>query len=159
MFRAAGPGDPFPVGAGAMEDHQVSPIAWAEVLETGVPELDADHRALIDQCNTLTNLMESGAAWAKVVDSARELAQGCTEHFRAEEALLDETEFPRREQHKAQHRQIERRFNELVAFLATGDGSRAEHRKAARAVRATLVDILFRHDLDYKSHLQHIAGR
>jgi len=159
MFRAAGSGDPFPVGAGAMEDDHVSPIAWVEVLETGVPDLDRDHRALIDQCNTLTNLMESGAAWGRIVDSARDLAQGCTEHFRGEEALLDRTEFPRREQHKAQHRQIERRFKELVEFLATGDGSSAQHRKAAQAVRATLVDILFRHDLDYKSHLQHIAGR
>jgi hemerythrin-like metal-binding protein len=142
-----------------MKNDGVSPLAWMDVLETGVEDLDADHRALIDQCNTLTGLMETGAAWPEVVVGARNLAQRCVEHFRGEEALLDRTEFPRRELHKAQHRELERRFDDLVGFLETGDGSSAPHRKAARSMRATLVDILFRHDLDYKSHLQQVAGR
>jgi len=142
-----------------MEENSVAPISWTEVLETGVPALDQDHRALIDQCNTLTELMDGGAAWAAVVEGARRLAEKCTEHFRGEEALLDRTEFPRRERHKLQHREMERRFQDLVGFLAGVDGSSAEHRKAARAVRTTLIDILFRHDLDYKSHLQQTAGR
>jgi hypothetical protein len=54
---------------------------------------------------------------------------------------------------------MERRFDDLVGFLAGVDGSSPEHRQAAQAMRTTLVDILFRHDLDYKSHLQHVAGR
>lgn len=142
-----------------MEENGVAPIAWMDVLETGVPELDEDHRALIDQCNSLTELMGSGGAWSGIVESARRLAQSCADHFRGEEALLDRTEFPRCEQHKAQHRAIERRFDDLIGFLAGVDGSGAEHRKAAGSMRAILVDILFRHDLDYKSHLQQAAGR
>lgn len=137
----------------------VSPLAWAEVLETGVPALDDEHRALIGQCNELTGLMEQGGAWSRVVEAARGLATKCAAHFRAEEDLLEETEFPRRERHLKQHRQIERQFNELVTFLASADGSSPEHKKAAQSMRTTLVDILFRHDLDYKSHLQQVAGR
>jgi hemerythrin len=137
----------------------VAPIAWTEVLETGVPELDADHQALIGQCNTLSELMDGGAAWTAVVQAARKLTERCTEHFRGEEALLEKTEFPRRDRHKVQHREMERRFQDLVAFLAGVDGSSAEHRKAARAMRTNLVEILFRHDLDFKSHLQQAAGR
>jgi hemerythrin-like metal-binding protein len=137
----------------------ISPIVWMDVLETGVQALDEDHRALIGQCNTLTALMEGGGTWNEVVDAARRLAEKCGEHFRSEEAFLDQAEFPRRERHKAQHREMERRFSELVGFLAGVDGSSPEHRKAAQAVRGTLIDILFRHDLDYKSHIQHVAGR
>jgi hemerythrin len=143
----------------SMEKNGMAAIAWTDVLETGISELDADHRSLIAQCNTLTELMEQEGAWAEVVESARRLAQSCAEHFHNEEAVLDRAEFPRRDRHKAQHREMERRFNDLVAFLSGVDGSDPEHRKAARAVRNTLVDILFRHDLDYKSHLQHMAGR
>jgi hemerythrin len=142
-----------------MQEDRISPIAWTDVLETGVPELDDDHRALIDQCNALAAAMDDGGAWAEVVEAACRLAQSCIEHFSSEEALLERTEFPRRERHKAQHREIERRFANLVDFLSGVDGSSPEHRKAARAVRTTLVDILFRHDLDYKSHLQHVVGR
>lgn len=137
----------------------VSPIVWMEVLETGVQELDEEHRTLITYCNTLTALMEGEGIWSEVVAAARRLAEECSEHFRKEEALLDRTEFPRLDRHKAQHREMERRFKDLVSSLAAVDGSNPADRKAAQAVRATLVDILFRHDLDYKSHLQHAAGR
>jgi hemerythrin len=141
------------------EEAGMAPIAWMEVLETGVEQLDADHRTLIDQCNSLTELMETENRWPEVVQVAHRLAQSCAAHFRSEEALLEQTEFPRRERHKAQHREMERRFNDLVTFLSGVDGTDPKHREAARAVRNTLVDILFRHDLDYKSHLQQVAGR
>jgi hemerythrin len=142
-----------------MNSDVFTPIAWTDVLETGIPELDEDHRTLIEQCNALTALMHAEVAWSEVVAATRRLAETCIEHFRSEEALLERTEFPRRDRHKAQHREMERRFKNLVDFLAGVDGSSPEHRKSAEAVRTTLVDILFRHDLDYKSHLQHAAGR
>lgn len=137
----------------------MAPIAWTDVLETGVEALDADHRALIDQCNNLTALMEEAGSWGAAVESARRLTEDCTRHFRAEEELLERTEFPRREQHREKHREIEQRFNEMIALLSGTDELRPEHRQTLRAVRDTLVDILFRHDLDYKSHLQQVAGR
>jgi len=142
-----------------MEEESVVPIAWTEVLETGHPDLDAEHLELIEHCNTLSDLVGSSGGWTEIVAAAGRLAEKCSEHFRSEEALLEQTGFPRLERHKAQHREIERRFKELIGTLAGMDGSRAEHRKAAHSVRTTLVDILFRHDLDYKSHLQHAAGR
>jgi hemerythrin len=142
-----------------MKEDAISPIAWIEVLETGIAELDEEHRTLIDHCNILTQLMEGAGAWSDIVAAAHRLAEKCSAHFRSEEAMLDQTEFPRRERHKAQHRQMEQRFRDLVDFLSGADGSSPEHRSAAQAMRDTLIDILFRHDLDYKSHLQQAAGR
>ncbi|GAB2174924.1 bacteriohemerythrin [Dongia sp. agr-C8] len=142
-----------------MTDETISPITWMDVLETGVAELDAQHRGLINQCNLLIARMQGSGPWAEVVAVARELALSCHAHFRTEEALLDQHDFPRLDRHKAQHRELERRFNELVGFLSGVDGSSDAHRRAALTVRGTLIDILFRHDLDYKSHLQHATGR
>jgi hemerythrin len=135
------------------------PIPWLEVLETGVVEIDNDHKSLIEDCNGLTALMDTGGDWQSVVAAARALAEKCAEHFRSEEAVLERTRFSRHEHHKAQHRRIESQFAELVGLLANVDGSQSEHRVAARSIRDTLLDVLFRHDLDYKSHLQHVAGR
>lgn len=142
-----------------VDEGGVSPIAWSEVLETGLPELDDEHRALVGQCNSLIRLMESGGAWSAVVAAARELVADCAEHFQREEALMEQTNFPRRDRHVAHHRELERRFGDLVEFLAAVDGTVPEHRRKAQSMRDTLIDILFRHDLDYKSHLQHVAGR
>ena len=141
-----------------MEGKSARSIPWSEVLETGVAEIDDDHRSLIEDCNALTTLMDEGGIWASVVGAARNLAAKCADHFRAEETLLERTGFSRHEHHKAQHRRIEQQFDELLAFLDSVDGSQPEHRNAARSIRNTLVDILFRHDLDYKSHLQNVAG-
>jgi len=142
-----------------MDDTNAAPLRWLDVLETGVPALDDEHRRLIDQCNALNTAMDHGAEWEHVVAVVRELAEHCAEHFRAEELLLEKTDFPRRRLHEAQHRRIEAQFRELVTFLAGVDGSKPEHRNAARSTRDTLIDVLFRHDLDYKSHLQHHSGR
>lgn len=142
-----------------MDECGAPPLKWMDVLETGIPALDDDHRGLIEQCNALNAAMSGGGSWRGVVGAAKALADRCTAHFRAEEALLEASDFPRRARHEVQHRRIEAQFGELVAFLTQVDGSQPEHRNAAASMRDTLLDILFRHDLDYKSHLQHVAGR
>ncbi|HVM83302.1 MAG TPA: hemerythrin domain-containing protein [Candidatus Binatia bacterium] len=142
-----------------MGEDQNGRIAWMDVLETGIPDLDDQHQDLIEQCNTLTGLMDRGVPWPEVVAAARGLATDCGTHFRAEEAVLEKTEFPRRDRHAKQHRNIESQFGVLIDFMAGCDGSQPEHRAAARTMRDTLVDVLFRHDLDYKSHLQQALGR
>ena len=134
-------------------------IEWVDVLETGYPDLDREHQALIEECNALTALVQNRGAWSAIVAGVRALAHGCAAHFRLEEHLLEDTEFPRCEAHKQQHEKIEQRFEELAGFLASVDGSLPEHWEAARSMRGALLDVLFRHDLDYKSHLQHVAGR
>ena len=137
----------------------MAPIEWVDVLETGYADLDREHRTLIEQCNALTALVRKKGVWPEVVQAVQALARDCAAHFRVEESLLQDTEFPRYELHKQQHEKIEQRFDELVGFLASVDGSRPEHWEAARSMRGTLLDVLFRHDLDYKSHLQRVAGR
>jgi len=141
-----------------MREEQAGLIAWADVLETGIREIDAQHQDLIRQCNALIELIEGGVAWPEVVGAARRLAADCVSHFRDEETVLKKTEFPRLDRHTRQHRNIESEFGALVEFMAGSDGTRPEHRAAASAMRDTLIDVLFRHDLDYKSHLQQAKG-
>ena len=136
----------------------MTPIDWVEVLETGVPALDEDHRHLIAQCNALTAADEANAPWPTILALAEALARDCTRHFREEEEILERTELSRRQQHRQQHLAIERRFAELLDFLRRVDGTKVEDREAVHRMRDMLIDILFRHDLDYKSHLQQAAG-
>ncbi|HVZ01021.1 MAG TPA: hemerythrin domain-containing protein [Dongiaceae bacterium] len=133
-------------------------IQWAEILETGYPEIDTDHRRLVDECNGLTRLVSGRGSWNDVVEASGALARNFIEHFRTEEQVLDRTEFPRAQAHKMQHRQFEEQLNRLTGFLSGADGSQPEHWNAVKALRDTVVDILFRHDLDYKSHLEQAAG-
>lgn len=134
-------------------------IQWPEILETGYPEIDGDHRRLVDECNRLTCLAGDHGSWDEIVEASHALARDFTEHFRAEEQLLERTGFPRIDAHKAQHHRLEEQLNQLAGFLSSVDGSQPEHWTAIKSLRDTLVDVLFRHDLDYKSHLEQAAGR
>jgi len=134
-------------------------IQWPEILETGYPEIDGDHRRLVDECNGLTRLASDRGAWHEIVQASQTLARELSAHFRAEEKLLERTRFPRIDAHKEQHHRLEEQLNQLAAFLSNVDGSQPEHWKAIKSLREILIDILFRHDLDYKSHLEHTAGR
>ena len=54
---------------------------------------------------------------------------------------------------------MEEQLNQLTGFMTSVDGSQPEHWNAIKSLRNALADILFRHDLDYKSHLEQVAGR
>jgi len=134
-------------------------IQWPEVLETGYPEIDGDHRRLVDECNGLTRLAVDHGSWGEIVKASQTLARDFSAHFRAEEQLLERTAFPRIDAHRAQHHRLEEQLSELTTFLSSVDGSQPEHWKMIKSLRDTLIDVLFRHDLDYKSHLEQAAGR
>jgi len=134
-------------------------IQWPEILETRYPEIDNDHRALIGKCNELVQMIHDQACWTNIVEMLNGLCREFTQHFRAEEKVLESTGFPRADAHKSQHLQLEDQLTKLSSLASSVDGSRPEHREAISSLRSTLLDILFRHDLDYKSHLEHAAGR
>ena len=71
---------------------------WTSDLETGIPELDAQHRKLLDLIEQLTDLIESPtideAAVEKLIAFLESYAR---EHFECEERCMAETECPARE--------------------------------------------------------------
>lgn len=134
-------------------------LAWLEVLETGVAELDAWHRQLVDDCNRLLELVANRAPWIQVVAATALLAAKLMDHFRFEEEMMERSGFPRRVTHAAEHRRIESHLTELLARIREVDGSHEEHLALPIAFKPILIDVMVRHDLDYRSHLLYRSGR
>jgi hemerythrin len=130
-----------------------------DALATGVEEIDADHRDLIDRCNALMVMIARRAPGRALHDAARHLAEHCLLHFKREEAILAQSGFPRCEAHIREHRRFGARFNELAARFAKANAQPREHLTIVDRLRYLLIDLLLRHDLDYKSHLDHENGR
>jgi len=159
--------DVFPLGQGhsskALVPKRVPSetihIAWLEVLETGVAELDAWHRLLINECNRLLGLIDQGAPWLWIVAAAALLAAKLMDHFRFEEEMMERNGFPRRDTHAAEHRRIESLLTDLIVCIKEVDGSQEEHLMLPAAFKSILIDVMVRHDLDYRSHLLHQLGR
>ncbi|HKP25487.1 MAG TPA: hemerythrin domain-containing protein [Dongiaceae bacterium] len=134
-------------------------LHWIKSFETGSAEIDAMHRELVEECNSLLLAVEAGAAWSRIVADSGKLVEGCIQHFRHEEELLDSARFPRHSEHVAEHRRTERDLHALISRMTAVDGSLEEHRAYPRALGPMLVDVIIRHDLDYRSHLMHVQGR
>ncbi|MBK8158869.1 MAG: hemerythrin family protein [Rhodospirillaceae bacterium] len=133
-------------------------VPWSTIFETGNAELDAQHIRLLAESNRVKKLVEEGGSWDQVRAGIDDFVKDCTEHFHCEERVLRQAGFPRCDEHVAQHQRIIAKLQELSATVAAVDGSDPQHRRMIGSLELTLVDIIVRHDLDYKSHLLNEAG-
>jgi hemerythrin-like metal-binding protein len=134
-------------------------LEWINAFETGNAEIDDLHRKLVQDCNDLLLLIDNESAWTRIIAEAKKLVESCLEHFRAEEVLLERTRFPRCAEHAAEHGRLEREMQALIIGMEQVDGPLKEHREYPRSLGRSLIDVIIRHDLDYRSHLLHQQGR
>lgn len=144
---------------GAIAGLKPTLLKWIDAFETGDAEIDLLHRNLVKDYNDLLTLLAHKAAWPSVVAQTKKLILDCIEHFRLEEVILQHNGFPRCESHAAQHRRMEGGLRALLARMENFDGSLAEHRDLPASLGPVIVDLMIRHDLDYRSHLLHQRGR
>ena len=156
---AAATGGGHSHGANAKGTPVPASLQWLKAFETGNAEIDVLHRELVKECNGLLSAVENGAPWSRILADSNRLVEGCIQHFRHEEELLAEARFPRTAEHVAEHRRIEHELRGLICRMKAVDGSLKEHRAYPRELGPTLVDLIIRHDLDYRSHLLHQQGR
>lgn len=95
-------------------------IRWTAALETGLPALDDDHRALVEHSNRLLRtLRESGDKTAVLTDLAV-VELEMLAHFAREEAMIAELHPDMLAEHRAEHLAIGRRLNVLRERFETG---------------------------------------
>ena len=103
------------------------PIAvWSLGLETGIAELDQQHKALFDAINALGEAFQAGQAPSRVGESLAFLNRYTREHFDCEEGYMVRSGYPNLAAHQAEHAQLMARLGELEArhgrgFLVTAD--------------------------------------
>lgn len=132
-------------------------ISWMDILETGVPDIDGEHRELIDDFNVMVDLLHSAAQSDHLVTRFEQLLDKLKRHFETEEDVLRQRRFPRLEAHIEEHRRFEAQLERGLAMtrhfsLSFGSTAFLEY------LHVMLIDILVRHDLDYKSHILHTTG-
>lgn len=141
-----------------MERSDPRPLGWMKTLETGVPEIDEDHRSFIAQYDALTAMVAERASRSAVAAAVRRMTEHCLRHFVREEAVLIQSQFPRLNEHISAHRHFAAQFYELLDRICRANEANLEHLAFVDAIGELLIELLFRHDLDYKSHLLNWRG-
>lgn len=93
---------------------------WSDALSLGIPEIDGQHKGLLDMVNELWEAIVAKAVPQTVEHILRELAHYTQAHFTAEEALMRVESYPRFQEHLAEHQDFIKQVAAAQAGLAQG---------------------------------------
>lgn len=78
-------------------------IVWDTSFETGIDEVDAQHRRLVEIINSLAEGI-GRASMTDLHDVLSQLKDYAQYHFRTEEGIMEAQAYPGLEDHRAEHR-------------------------------------------------------
>ncbi len=97
-------------------------IAWSRMYEIGVPEVDRQHRELIELTTKLVDAVHSGHGRAATVPVLKDLIQYTKTHFHDEEALMERVGFPDLAEHRREHERFIQEVAAAAREVLTGTG-------------------------------------
>ncbi len=129
----------------------MEPHIWNDKLNTGIAEIDEQHRQFFAILNRLQAAFGSFAERGVLVDTFTELIEYLRVHFDTEEALLERCNYPDLPLHREHHARFTGEVTELF---------RAYLRDAAGITRTTigflqewLTNHIMNEDMKYKDYL------
>jgi hemerythrin-like metal-binding protein len=114
-------------------------IAWRREFETGIPDVDHEHRELVDLINELHERLGDDAAQDEVARFLGEVFARISAHFALEETIMRKHRYDEYQDHKGDH---ERLLDELRDIMDAHDaGAYLDYREAlSRAVHDWFVN-------------------
>ena len=100
-------------------------LAWVPELDTGIDEIDRQHRRIVDYINTLSELRESPDRQA-LGDVIGEMVDYTLSHFVFEETLIENAGYMFAGPHKKVHELFTRRVSEMQTRFDAGEDVAAE---------------------------------
>lgn len=116
---------------------------WIDDYSTGAPQLDRDHRRLLEAANALVQTLLSGRRNG-IGPTIESLGAQLDSHLEAEEAQMDAAGFPFLEEHAREHRRLRQSYH-LFAAMAADDAE--DYRHLAFTCQRVVVDWLIDHAL------------
>lgn len=111
-------------------------------LVTGNEMIDAQHKELIDKINGLLESCETSTGKLKAVKMLGYLADYTEFHFKEEEKLQEEIEYPGIAKHKEKHEELRKTVEELHEMLEEEEGPSPEF---VKRVEEKVVEWLYQH--------------
>lgn len=123
-------------------------IAWDQSLETGVAEIDRDHRCLFDMINSLDRMLIECAGYERIGPLIDALTEYAENHFRREEEMLARLGWEALPRHAEGHTRFALGLGALVAgcMIEPGDttlGQLRDHLEAWLVSHIRTEDMAF----------------
>ena len=93
-------------------------IAWDESLDTGHEGMDAEHKELAELFQKLRDALETSAGKASCTKALDNIIGHTRAHFDLEQRLMTQYQYPKTEQHAAEHAML---IRQALDFRASFD--------------------------------------
>jgi hemerythrin len=138
----------FPTYSLAIRKDRVEQITWTEEFSVGVARLDRQHKRLIQMTNRLIATPQTTTDSELISDILSDMTNYAQEHFAAEEELMRQHDYPRLEEHIAQHRAFQKTTVDFCS--ATMLNVRFVPESVLHYLSDWLVDHILDSDMAYK---------
>ena len=128
-------------------------LQWTDGLSVGVPEIDGQHRELIERLNRLVTALQRNDR-AELTRLMSFLGAYVVEHFTAEEMQMLATGYPGYAEHKAQHAAFVSEYVNLKALLETEGSTATLTLKLSSTLSSWLVRHIYGNDIKLGAHLR-----
>jgi len=117
-------------------------VEFDNSLVTGNAEIDEQHKEWIEKINKLLSCCEEGGGKVEAIKMLDYMADYTDFHFKAEEKLQEEVEYPSLDEHKKKHDEFRKAVGELYEMLQEEEGPSEAF---VEAVRKNVVQWLIGH--------------
>jgi hemerythrin-like metal-binding protein len=97
-------------------------ITWRKEFETGVPDVDHEHRELVDIINGLHAEIETGADRPRVHRFLGEVFAKIAAHFALEESIMRKHGYDEYADHKIEHEALLDELRDIMDDVEAGEG-------------------------------------
>lgn len=95
-------------------------IEWNTAYETGLSDIDAQHRHLVEVINGLADMMREGKPREELAKTINELMKYTIKHFSLEERYFRKHDYPATEEHVAKHEEFEAKVHDFEEGFKEG---------------------------------------
>jgi hemerythrin-like metal-binding protein len=107
-------------------------IEWRKDFETGIPDVDYEHRELIELVNGVNERLQEGGDRGPVIEALGEIYARISGHFALEERIMRERGYDEYRDHKVDHVRL---LDEIRDFMdAYEDGKVFDEKAFAQAL-------------------------
>jgi hemerythrin-like metal-binding protein len=129
-------------------------LTWTERWSVGVPEMDKDHRILINLINQLTQAFSAPESNWVVGSVLNSLWDYTAYHFNREEALLRAANFPGASEHAHRHVSLKAQVREWLDSYQN-DPDSVDPRELQISLRGWLMNHVLGEDMRYRPYVEH----
>ena len=126
-------------------------IEWKDDYSVGIDSIDQQHKRLVNLINHLQTAVDHSTGEEFEREALDELVDYTKTHFKYEEGLMEQNDYPDYEPHKAQHQKMIGEVEQVLSEYETDHDAAMNH--ATEFLRDWLINHINGTDKEYSSYL------